>query len=213
MSDQPTKKIYNDPISVAKRTKQKIHPVAKHDKAQMLLQILGTGLQRTVIVVRTKRDAEALNTLLKSKDIKSAAVHANKRAVENDAAAKTFREGGLDILITTDMILQSLELSDIAYVISHDLPSEPKHYLSRLGCLGEIGEAIALVTPEEERDRLDIERIMRQEIREEELEGFTPSMRDEIAPTQKKNRSKKPRHRKQRKKSGKKTTKSNSTPK
>ncbi|WP_345974926.1 helicase-related protein [Sulfurimonas sp. HSL3-7] len=204
-TDQPTEKIYNDPISVAKRTRQKLHLVAGCDKAAILAHIIKSSDDiQTVVITKTKRDADALSIFLKSRSINAAAIHGNKRTQENEAAAKAFGEGKLNVLITTDMILQSLGLSNIARMVSYDLPTEPENYLSRLGCLSETGEAIALVTPEEERERFDIERVIRQEIPEEEVEGFVPEPESaaEETPQRTKDRNKKPRHRKQKRKRG-----------
>ncbi len=203
-TDQPIQKIYYDPISVAKRTKQRLYYVADHDKARMLEHIIKKSeLRQCVVITKTKRDADKLSTHLKEQDIRAAAIHGNRREQENEAAVKVFKESGLDILITTDMILQSLGLSDISCIISHDLPSEPKHYLSRLGCLSESGEGIAFVDLKEERELLDIQRVMRQDIEQEELEGFIPTSKtdDEASSQEKRTKKTKPRHRKQRKKS------------
>lgn len=204
-TEPPTQKIYNDPISVAKRTDQRLHYVASHDKARLLAYIINkSDLRQCVVITKTKRDADTLSTYLKEQSIRAAAVHGNRRAQENDAAVKVFKEDGLDILITTDMILLSLGLSDLACIISHDLPTEPKHYLSRLGCLNASGKAIALVDLDEERELFDIERVMRQEIAQEEVEGFSPTSRPDpdSLPKSTKDQKKRPRHRKQRKKKG-----------
>ncbi len=202
-TDQPTKKIYNDPISVAKRTKQKLHLVSGSNKAAMLAYIIkNSDLQQAIVITKTKRDADALSSYLKTQDINATAIHGNKRAQENESAAKAFGEGEVSILITTDMILLSLELKNIASMISYNLPTEPNHYLSRLGSMNEAGEAVALVSPEEERELFDIERVMRQEIPQEEVEGFVPThdTDEKMQPT--KNQKKKPRHRKQKRKTG-----------
>lgn len=203
-TDQPTQKIYNDPISVAKRTQQRLYYVADHDKARMLVHIIKKSeLRRCVVVTKTKRDADRLSTYLKEQDIRATAIHGNRREQENEAAVKVFKESGLDILITTDMILQSLALNDITCIISHDLPTEPKHYLSRLGYLSASGEGIAFIDLKEERELFDIQRVMRQDIEQEELEGFIPTSKtdDNASSQDKRTQKKKPRHRKQRKKS------------
>lgn len=175
-NEQPIAKIYNDPISVAKRTKQRRYYVEEHDKASMLTRIITSqDIKNAVIITKTKRDADALSVSLKAQDIAAAAIHGNKRDQENETTVNAFKEGKLDILITTDMILQSLGLRDISYMLSHDLPFDPTHYLIRLGCLSETGEATTLVSMDQERERFEIERVMRQEIPEEELEGFIPT--------------------------------------
>ena len=202
-TDQPTKKIYNDPISVAKRTKQKLHLVSGSNKAAMLAHIIkSSDLLQAVVITKTKRDADTLNSYLKTQKINATAIHGNKRAQENESAAKAFREGEVNILITTDMILQSLELKNIVNMVSYNLPTAPDHYFSRLGSMNETGEAIALVSPEEERELFDIERVMRQEIPEEEVEGFvpTPESNTNEVPQRTKDQKKKPRHRKKKRK-------------
>ena len=110
------------------------------------------------------------------------------------------------------MILKSLELSNISHLISHDLPTEPQYYLSRVDCLNERGEAIALVREEQEVELLDIERVMRQEIPEEKLEGFVPTPESEITPQPTKEKKKKPRHRKQKRKTASKTEQTDNRP-
>ena len=202
-TEQPTEKIYYDPISVAQRTKQKLHLVAPCDKAAMLAHIIKNSEDvHAVVITKTKRDADALSIYLKGQSINAAAIHGSKRAQENEAAAKAFDEGELTVLITTDMILQSLELINITHMVSYDLPIEPDHYLSRVGCLNERGEAIAFVSGEQEVELIDIERVMRQEISEEEVEGFVPTPESEATttPQRKKDQKKKPRHRKQKRK-------------
>ncbi len=200
---QSTEKIYYDPISVAQRTKQKLHLVASCDKAAMLSHIIKSNDDvHAVVITKTKREADSLSAYLKNQDINATSVHGSKRVQDNEAAAKAFDEGELTVLITTDMILQSLELINITHMVSYDLPTEPEHYLSRMGCLNERGEAIALVSEEQEVELIDIERVMRHEIPEEEVEGFVPTPESEAntAPQRTKDQKKKPRHRKQKRK-------------
>ncbi len=204
-TEQSTEKIYYDPISVAKRTKQKLHLVASCDKAAMLAHIIKNSDDvHAVVITKTKRDADALSVYLKGQSINAAAIHGNKRAQENEAAAEAFGAGELNVLIATDMILQSLEFSNITHMVSYDLPTEPDHYLSRLGCMNEQGEAIAFVSPEQENELFDIERVMRHEIPEEEVDGFVPTPESEAnaTPQPTKDKKKKPRHRKQKRKTG-----------
>jgi len=205
MSEQtqhPTEKIYNDPISVAQRTRQRVHFAAPSDKTAMLLHIVQNSDQlHAVVVTKTKRVADTLAAHLNQKEVHAASAHGSKRAQENDAAAKAFNAGELSVIITTDMVLPSLSLSDITHLISYDLPTEPEYYLNRMGCLNEVGEAVALVSEEQEVALLDIERVMRQQISEEKLEGFEPApfSADEMMPKSR-DKKKKPRHRKKRSK-------------
>ena len=211
-TQEPTEKIYYDPISVAQRTKQKFHLVNSGDKRDILVHILKKIEDlHAVVITKTKREADALSVYLNEQQIKTASVHGSKRAEVNEASTNSFEEGELAVLITTDMILKSLELSNISHLISHDLPTEPAHYLSRVDCLNERGEAIAFVSEEQEVELLDIERVMRQEIPEEKIEGFVPTPESDETPQRTKDRTKKPRHRKQKRKAASNADKSDTT--
>ena len=199
LTDTPTKKIYYDPISVAKRTKQIVYFVGQHDKPGMLEEILkNIGIKQTIIITKSKRSADELSDYLKSKEMKATAIHGNHRAQLLEDATKDFNEEKLNILVTTDMILQSLELTNIQLIINYDLPNEPHNYLTRIGYLKEIGESIALVSPEDDKLLVSIELVMKAEIDEGEVEGFTPTSHSDASKLQKsgKDKRKKPRHRK-----------------
>ena len=191
----PVKKIYYDPISVAKRTKQIAYFVGEHDKPALLEQIIkNIGIKQTIIVVKSKRSADELSEYLKSKDFKATAIHGNHRAEKLEDTAKAFNAGELNILVTTDMILQSLDLTNIQLMLSYDLPSEAHHYLTRVGYLKEVGESIAFVSPEDDKSLVAIEFAMKADIEEGEVEGFTPTPHSHTSKV--KDKKKKPRHRK-----------------
>ena len=214
-TEQPEKKIYYDDISVAQRTTQIMHVVDSVDKASMLAHILKSiDDLHAVVITKTKRNADALSIYLQAQKINAAAIHSNKRAQENDAVNTSFESGEVTVLITTDMILQSLELTNITHMISYDLPLEPTHYLSRVGSLNERGISIALLSEDQETQLLDIERFMRHEMQEKEVEGYTgtPESDPTLIPKPAKDQKKKPRHRKQKRKAASKTDQTDNKP-
>jgi ATP-dependent RNA helicase RhlE len=169
----------------------------------MLAHIIkSSGYEQAVVITKTKRDADALCGYLVTQGLKAAAIHGSKRAEENEAAAKAFTEGGVDILIATDMILKGLGLSSLALIISYDLPTETEHYISRLGSLDENGQSVALVSPDEQTLLEAIEWVTKLEIPQVELEGFAATDDGDAAPQRTKDLKKKPRHRTQRRKTG-----------
>jgi len=121
IEEQAAVKQYNDPISIAKRAKQKLYIVTQADKSAMLEQIIRSlGKTKAVVITKTKRSADTLETYLQTRDINAIAVHSNKGKQACEAGAKAFSEGEIDILITTDMILQSLALTGIEHMLGYD---------------------------------------------------------------------------------------------
>ncbi len=193
--DVAKEKIYYDQRSVALRTKQGLYLLEEHDKASMIGLLLNDYKNmQVVIVVKSKKKADALSELLISKNFKAMAVHGNHREAQQKDFASKFNESTLNIIITTDMILKTLALDNIKLLLSHDLPADVQDYYNRLAFMKELGVAMALVSSEDEGLLSDIEFNMKAEIEEKTLEGFVATKRQIVKA--KKDRKKKPRHRK-----------------
>ncbi|MCD6173548.1 MAG: DEAD/DEAH box helicase [Sulfurimonas sp.] len=187
---KPKEKKYYDFISIAKRTAQSVYFVAQHDKNRMLeLLIKNSDEKQTVVLCKSKKNADSLAEYLKAKEIKATAIHGNHRAEQINDARLSFNVGETKVLITTDMILKSMELPNIERVISYDLPLISQDYFSRLRLVDEIGESICFVSADEEIIFESMEFLMRTEVKELELEDFSPTP----APRKEK-KNKKPRH-------------------
>ncbi len=199
MLEETTKKTkttkYYDNVSVGKRTKQVVYICEQQDKAAMFEQyIQSSEKKQSAVVVKSKRRADELCSYLNSKDIKATAIHGNHRKVQIEKAAEEFNAGTINILITTDKILQSLELKNIETIINYDLPSEHEDYFSRLILVDEVGESISFVSSEEEGYLAVIEMRQKNGIPQEVLEGFV-SINNDNATHPTKEKKKKPRHR------------------
>ncbi|WP_309497834.1 helicase-related protein [Sulfurovum sp.] len=195
--DIPKEEIYYDQRSVALRTTQSVYFVQEHDKISMLGLLLNEHKgKQVVVVVKSKKKADVLSAFLTSKEFKATSVHGNHRHEQQQKAATEFNQGTLNIIITTDMILKTMALENIKLVVSYDLPDMPQYYYNRLAFMKELGEAIALISPEDEPFLSDIEFNMKKEIEEKIVEGFVASAKPNATAKQTKDRTKKPRHRK-----------------
>jgi len=193
-TDKPKETIYYDQRSVAIRTTQTIYFVQEHDKASMVSLLLNSyKTVQVVIVAKSKKKADALSEFLISKEFNATAIHGNHREAQQKEVATKFNLGTLNIIITTDMILKTLDLQNIKLIINHDLPNDEQEYYNRLALMKELGSSIALINPEDELFLSEIEHNMKQEIEEKILEGFVAT--EKLTHT-KKDRKKKPRHKK-----------------
>ncbi len=196
-TDTPEKSIYYDERSVALRTTQSLYFVKEHDKASMLGLLLNDYKNiQVVIVVKSKKKADSLSAFLISKGFNALATHGNHRQVQQKEAATKFNLGTLNIIITTDMILKTLELENIKLILSYDLPNITQDYYNRIAFMKELGVSIVLVSPEDEPLLNYIEHNMKKEIEEKVLEGFVASATPTHTSKPKKDRKDKPRHRK-----------------
>ncbi len=196
MSEENAKvtKKYYDYISVGNRTKQIAYFVQQHDKNRMFEELLKTLTGKQILVlVKSKRSADDLALHLKEKSITSLSVHGNHRASQIEEAATAFNTKELHILITTDRILETLTLTDVAVIINYELPLDAPDYFKRLRLVDEIGESISLIDPDEERMLATIELMMKCEMLEVQMTEFEHTTHTTATP---RDMSKKPRHKK-----------------
>ncbi|MDB5262228.1 MAG: helicase, partial [Adhaeribacter sp.] len=66
---------------------------------------------------------------------------------------RRFKTGQLRVLVATDLASRGIDIQLLPFVINYDLPRSPKDYIHRIGRTGRAGatgEAITLITPEDE---------------------------------------------------------------
>ena len=195
--EETTEKLYYDSLSVARRTSQKIYPVNEHDKNALILHMITEHkLTCTIIITKTKRQADDLCKYLQNSKLQALSIHSNKGSDEITKAVESFNNNETAVLIITDMSFQAQNFPVINHMISYNIPNEPSYYYERLAALEEKGEAINIVSEEEQHLMDAIQWAMKVEILEVEPEGFIPTTAPEITEQVKKDKSKKPRHKK-----------------
>jgi ATP-dependent RNA helicase RhlE len=115
----------------------------------------------TLVFMRTKIGAERLARKLASAGIKAAALHANRTQEQRRAAVEGFRGGRYTALIATDIAARGLDIDGIRTVINYEVPDSSDAYVHRVGRTGraeQVGKAITLVAPEEQRALAQLEK-------------------------------------------------------
>ena len=195
-TDNPATKKYYDHVSISKRTKQVAYFVAQHDKTALFEQWLEHNAKKQIVVLtKSKRTADEMSKYLASKGILTTPIHGNHRVEQKEEASRAFNASKIHIIITTDMILKSLNLAKIEVIVNYDLPQAPDEYFVRLKHVDEIGEAISLVSKEEKTALEMIELMMKQEMPKEKMKDFvsTPAPQGKKPEQNAKEKKKKPR--------------------
>lgn len=125
------------------------------DKKGPLLRYLikQKEMQQVLIFTSSVHQADTVAEKLKKNGIDAKAIHSKKsQGARTDALVK-FKSGKLRVLVATDLISRGIDISFLPYVINYELPRSPKDYIHRVGRTGRAeasGEAISLVSPDEE---------------------------------------------------------------
>jgi len=187
-------KLLNQPalIEVARRNQtaeniaQKMHPVGRERKKELLAHLIKSGDWHQVLVfTRMKHGANRLTDFLNDQGITAMAIHGNKSQGARTKALADFKMNDLQVLVATDIAARGIDIDQLPHVVNFELPNVPEDYVHRIGRTGRAGatgEAISLVCLDEEIFLRDIERLIKREIPREVVPGFEPPAGERAEP-------------------------------
>jgi ATP-dependent RNA helicase RhlE len=134
--------------------KQTAYRVDAERKGPLLRYLIKTGkMQQVLVFVSSVRTADNVVVKLSKNGIRAAAIHSKKTQGARTDALATFKAGKLTVLVATDLMSRGIDIQFLPYVINFELPRSPKDYIHRIGRTGRAeasGEAISLITPDDE---------------------------------------------------------------
>ncbi len=180
-------------IEVARRnstvelTEQKVHPVDRDRKRELLSHLIRTERwQQVLVFTRTKHGANKLTEQLGHDGIAALAIHGNKSQSARTRALAEFKEGGLTVLVATDIAARGIDIDQLPHVVNYDMPNVPEDYVHRIGRTGRAGatgEAVSLVSVDERAFLRDIEKLIKRVIPQQVVPGFAPDPNARAQPT------------------------------
>jgi ATP-dependent RNA helicase RhlE len=171
-----TKGLLHNPASIevaprnttATLVTQAVYQIEKGDKNDLLSHLITDGAWEQVLVfTRTKHGANKLAQYLERNGISSAAIHGNKSQGARTRALADFKGGAVRVLVATDIAARGLDIEQLPHVVNYELPNVPEDYVHRIGRTGRAGasgEAISLVSPDERKLLVDIERLLKRKV-------------------------------------------------
>jgi ATP-dependent RNA helicase RhlE len=166
--------------------KQVIHPVGRQQKKALLAHIIETKQWSQVLVFcRTKFGANHVADFLNKQGITAMALHGNKSQTARTQALSGFKTGDIRVLVATDIAARGIDIDELPHVVNYEIPNISEDYVHRIGRTGRAGasgEAISLVSLDEEGFMQEIEKFTRQTIEVEKVEGFGPSPEERAEP-------------------------------
>ncbi len=152
----------------AENITQKVFMVDHADKHQLLAQILrGDDAKQAIVFTKTKITASRLARQLQREGVSADAIHGDKSQLERMQALDAFKQGRVAVLIATDVAARGLDIDSLPMVINYEIPHAAEDYVHRIGRTGRAGAsgtAISLVSPEEEKYLVEIEKLIKTQI-------------------------------------------------
>jgi len=110
-------------------------------------------LQQVLVFTSSVFTADKVANKLFKNGIEATSIHSDKSQKARTEALRYFKSGRIRVLVTTDLLARGIDIEFLPCVINYELPRSPKDYIHRIGRTGRAespGEAISLISPEEQ---------------------------------------------------------------
>lgn len=158
--------------------RQVLYAVEAERKRDLLCHLLQhSHMHQVLVFTRTKIRADRLTKHLAQSGRRVAVLHGGKSQGARTQALDGFRNGGVDVLIATDLAARGLDVDGISHVVNFDVPNSPEDYVHRIGRTARAsatGDAISLVSSDEVNSVREIERMIGETIPCQVVRGFEP---------------------------------------
>lgn len=165
--------------TTAEKVDQLVYRTNKGLKTALVIKLISEGeWQQVLIFTRTKHGANRLSEKLSKSGISSAAIHGNKSQGARTKALAGFKRGKVRVLVATDIAARGLDIPLLPHVINYELPNIAEDYIHRIGRTGRAGasgEAISIVSIDEDEYVRGIEKLLGEKLQSQTIEGFEPN--------------------------------------
>ena len=133
---------------------QSAYLVPMEYKGPLLRHLIKSGNWNQVLVFTSSiRTADNVAGKLNKNGIEAVSFHGDKSQGARTDALTKFKNGKLRVLVATDLASRGIDIKFLPVVVNYELPRSPKDYIHRIGRTGRAGaegEAISLISEEEE---------------------------------------------------------------
>ncbi len=172
--------------TTVQRISQVIHPVGRGKKKALLVHIINQhNWSQVLVFTRTKFGANNVAEYLTKNGIHAMALHGNKSQGARTQALAGFKSGEIRALVATDIAARGIDIDELPHVVNYEIPNVSEDYVHRIGRTGRAGnsgEAINLVSLDEEGFMMDIERFTKQQIPVQIFQEFMPEPGEKAEP-------------------------------
>ena len=134
--------------------RQLAYTIAEEKKGPLLSHLIKSeNMQQVLVFTASTYKSEHVADKLHKNGIDARSIHGKKSQHARTKALEAFKAGKLRVLVATDLLARGIDIEFLPHVINYELPRSPKDYVHRIGRTGmaeATGEAISLISPEEE---------------------------------------------------------------
>ena len=170
--DHLTEKYTQKPVEVsveshvdASKLKQVFYDIPDGLKFSLFVHLLKKEEVKLVMVFcSTRRNVDFVTNNLRNLDINAKAIHGGLNQGKRHKVLQEFNgEGGVNVLVCTDVAARGLDINDVSHVYNYDLPKASEDYIHRIGRTARAGKEGIAVNVLCSRDYDNFSNILRDE--------------------------------------------------
>ena len=151
--ESPVNILVSSELETVASIEQSYVEVARRDKVRGLKELIDRELRgRTLVFCNTRRGVDMLAERLQGLGVRVGALHGDMDQRHRDHMVQGLRDGGLDILVATNVAARGLDIPEITHVVNFDVPQNAEEYVHRVGRTGRAGRAGKAITFVSEAD-------------------------------------------------------------
>ena len=179
--------------------------VSSRGKREALRHLLRTdNVSTAIIFANRKTTVRELAKSLQQSGFSAGEIHGDMDQNARNAELQKFKDGVISILVASDVAARGLDVKGVSHVFNYDTPWHPDDYVHRIGRTGRAGasgRAFTFVTDDDAEAIANVEKLTGMKIPVFTLEGAeaAPAAREDAAPRESGRRERAPRERAPRK--------------
>jgi ATP-dependent RNA helicase DeaD len=147
MKPNPAHVTVRPDLRTVETVRQLVYFVAEQDKVAAIIELNEHyGFDRLLVFRHTQIGVDRLAATLKRRGKNVAALHGGLSQRERDRTLAAFRAGRIQFLIATNVASRGLDITDLPYVLSFDIPEDADTYVHRIGRTGRAGREGTAIT-------------------------------------------------------------------
>ncbi len=153
---------------------------AAKEKRNLLRAIIereGESCTNAIVFCNRKSDVDIVAKSLKKHGYDAAPIHGDLDQSQRTKTLDAFREGGLKLLVASDVAARGLDIPSVSHVFNFDVPSHSEDYVHRIGRTGRAGrdgKAVMICAPADDKNFAAIEKLIDKEIPRAEIDVPKP---------------------------------------
>jgi len=154
-----------DPFELIQQFAYSIAPEKKGPLLRYLIK--SKEMKQVLIFTSSIQKADQVANKLRNNGIDARPIHSKKSQGARTDLLTKFKYKRLHVLVATDLLARGIDIEFLPFVINYELPRSPKDYIHRIGRTGRAespGEAISLITPDEEHHFKVIQKKMKKTV-------------------------------------------------